>query len=407
MRKNYMRRLILCILSVLILASCTQKSAVSLDSEAIQEGVQLLNQNRYDEAIEVFLKETDEHPQMYQAYEYAGDAYALKKDYVNAGMQYSLSIMNGGRKRICWLKRALIGYLDGQSEQGQTDLDQAIALPEDVSDQEIFKEFLVFMTRVKPEKSVAPIMQYLNSKMPVPEETPKPVDDVSLADITNLSELIAILEEFTSPAYSEETGFGEYTDREFYQYMSGAFASGRFSSVDDMYSYLRQYFTVEGMKSYFRPGFRFAYYNEKLYWTFIPIGWGRYAADEAALVKYGGSGVYYVRVPGYASDNETVVDSPVYAICKEDGVFKITGNSDGGPEPAIGYAIINTSGLEPMHEPSISSDRAPKLNAGAIIDVYEIKPAGVVTWYRTVNWETAETCWVPDYGNDLSYTPYE
>lgn len=63
-----------------------QKDAlmVATETELNQYGYQLLNQNRFDEAIKVMVMNTDQHPDSANAWDSLGEAYALKGDKPNA-----------------------------------------------------------------------------------------------------------------------------------------------------------------------------------------------------------------------------------------------------------------------------------------------------------------------------------
>ena len=66
--------------------------AKATETELNQYGYQLLNQNKYDKAIEIFILNTQRHPESANTWDSLGEAYATKGDKKNAIINFRKSL---------------------------------------------------------------------------------------------------------------------------------------------------------------------------------------------------------------------------------------------------------------------------------------------------------------------------
>lgn len=109
---------LLCV--VIVPARGQGEAAVSLDPQvkaSYEEGLKLLEEEKYDEAIVAFAKATEVDPMFAPAYVGRGDALRAQEDYPAAANAYAMAIQRNDK-----LPKAFYGRAISQLEQGLTEL---------------------------------------------------------------------------------------------------------------------------------------------------------------------------------------------------------------------------------------------------------------------------------------------
>lgn len=255
----------------------------------------------------------------------------------------------------------------------------------------------------------------------IPEQSPQAVLNEesgssktgTLADITNLDELVTCIANLEMPAYLEEKYAGEYMSLNSYGSEMPFFKVTKYNSLDDLRSYYAQYIDDSVLNLICRFYTEFALYKNELYSLDPNFGFVGLSVDQTELVRIEEDGDYIVKIP----KKRSIADSEAsecyeFAFRERNGTFYVAECLNvpyiSDPEPSIGYAVVNVDGLNRRSEPSTSGEKLGKLNQGAVVDVYEIIKDSEFTWYRCSfkGNEWSEVFWIADSGSWLRYTEY-
>lgn len=424
-------------LTVCMLMSCSDTSGNHQSDTELNSAFQQLAAGDNEEAIKAFTLAIAHGVNSYEAYVGRGDAYAYSGDSYMAAADYSMAILKNGNDPAVYLKRAVANCINGANAEIQGDLDKALELGNGAVPTEISNTIAEYIKKTDAENTAKPVIDCIGyetavttptdipTESVIPEQPPhiEPVQETvspaatgTLADITNLDELLGYLVDLELPLYPTYLKGEKSTEQiELNSFGFDCYfcKMTEFKSPDDYRSFYAQYMDDSVLNLICHFNQKFAFYENEFYYVLPQIGYGGLQIDQAELVRIEDDGDYIVKIPkGYSIGSTMPIECYEFAFRKRNGTFYVAECLDTPyklyTEPAIGYAVVNVDRLNVRSKPSTSGEKQGQYNRGALVDVYEIVKDGEYTWYRCTykNSETGIISWIADNGSWLTYKAY-
>lgn len=427
------------VLAACMLMSCSDTSGNHQSDTELNSAFQQLAAGDNEEAIKAFTLAIAHGVNSYEAYVGRGDAYAYSGDSYMAAADYSMAILKNGNDPAVYLKRAVANCINGADAEIQGDLDKALELSNGSVPTEISNTIAEYINKIGAENTAKPVIECIGyetavttptdipAESVIPEQPPhiEPVQETgspaatgTLADITNLDELLGYIVDLELPLYptylkGEVSNQKDLIELNSFGFVESFCKMTEFKSPDEYRSFYAQYMDDSVLNLICHFNQKFAFYENEFYYALPQIGFGGLQIDQAELDRIEDDGDYIVKIPKvYSVGSTEPIECYEFAFRKRNGTFYVAECLDTPyklyTEPAIGYALVNVDRLNCRSKPSTSGEKQGQFNRGALVDVYEIVKDGEYTWYRCnyKNSETGIVDWIADNGSWLTYKAY-